>query len=112
MFEPSALPLAGTNRAQTCGGSFIDIDGLSEITGIAKATIYSDLSRAPWKLPQGYRLPGRRKILWDREEVVDWIKRFPDRTLATSQAPVVAITRQRSRATVRQTSAVSHGGTP
>jgi len=79
MFEPSALPLAGTNRAQTCGGRFVDIDGLSEITGIAKATIYSDLCRAPWKLPPGYRLPGRRKILWDKEEVVDWIKRFPDR---------------------------------
>lgn len=77
MFEPSALPSAGTNRAQTCAGRFIDIDGLSEVTGIAKATIYSDLCRAPWKLPPGYRLPGRRRLLWDRDEVIAWIKRFP-----------------------------------
>jgi len=112
MFESSASPSAGTNRAQTCAGRFVDIDGLSEITGIAKATIYSDLSRAPWKLPQGYRLPGRRKILWDREEVVAWIKRFPDRTLAPTHAPVVAISRQRSRATLRRAPAVLQGGTP
>lgn len=106
------MPPAGTNRAQAGAGRFVDIDGLSEITGIAKATIYSDLSRAPWKLPQGYRLPGRRKILWDREEVFDWIKRFPDRTFSLSHAPVVEIARQGSRATVRQPSAVSHGGAP
>ncbi|TAN02639.1 MAG: AlpA family phage regulatory protein [Rhodanobacteraceae bacterium] len=100
MVEPSALPSAGTNRARTCGGRFVDIDGLSEITGIAKATIYSDLCRAPWKLPQGYRLPGRRKILWDKEEVVDWIKRFPDRTLGSvaSITAASAIPRRSSQA--------------
>ncbi len=70
----------------TCGASvgpldppsqFIDVDGLAQYTGLARSTILSDLSRAPWKLPPGYRLPGRRKLLWQRDEVAAWIKRFP-----------------------------------
>lgn len=56
---------------------FLDVDGLAQYTGLARATILSDLSRAPWKLPPGYRLPGRRKLLWQRDEVAAWIKRFP-----------------------------------
>ena len=112
MFEPSALPSAGTNRAQTCAGRFIDIDGLSEVTGIAKATIYSDLCRAPWKLPKGYRLPGRRKILWDRNEVVDWIKRFPDRTLGSVVpiTPVSPIRRRHPNATRQRAPGASREG--
>ena len=58
-------------------GPFIGVKGLSKLTGIAEATVYSDLCRAPWKLPPAYRLPGRRRLLWDREEVVTWVKRFP-----------------------------------
>lgn len=56
---------------------FIDVDGLAQYTGLARSTILSDLSRAPWKIPPCYRLPGRRKLLWQRDEVADWIKRFP-----------------------------------
>lgn len=56
---------------------FLDVDGLARYTGLARATILSDLSRAPWKIPPCYRLPGRRKLLWQRDEVAAWIKRFP-----------------------------------
>lgn len=56
---------------------FMDVDGLAQYTGLARSTILSDLSRAPWKIPPCYRLPGRRKLLWQRDEVAAWIKRFP-----------------------------------
>lgn len=74
----SVLPKAiGESLVAADDGPFIGIKGLSKLTGIAEATVYSDLCRAPWKLPPAYRLPGRRRLLWDRDEVIAWIKRFP-----------------------------------
>lgn len=74
----SALPGAiGGSLDAADDGPFVGIKGLSRLTGIAEATIYSDLCRAPWKLPPAYRLPGRRRMLWDRNEVIAWVKRFP-----------------------------------
>lgn len=64
----------------TDGVRLLDINGLARILGIARATIYSDLSRAPWKLPPAFRLPGRRKRLWAADEVVEWVHRYRDRT--------------------------------
>lgn len=97
MSESNTLPSAGKSHAHLFDGRFLDIDDLSEATGIAKATIYSDLCRAPWKLPQGYRLPGRRKLLWDREEVIAWIKRLPNRTLDPMTATNWHAARRRSQ---------------
>lgn len=74
----SVLPKVIGESLDTVGdGPFVGIKGLSKLTGIAQATVYSDLCRAPWKLPPAYRLPGRRRLLWDRDEVIAWIKRFP-----------------------------------
>ena len=74
----SVLPKAiGESLAAADDGPFVGIKGLSKLTGIAQAPVYSDLCRAPWKLPPAYRLPGRRRLLWDRDEVIAWIKRFP-----------------------------------
>lgn len=67
-------------RSAADGGQFLDIDGLARFLGLARATVYSDLSRAPWKLPPAYRLPGRRKRLWSTAEVVEWVHRYRDRT--------------------------------
>lgn len=84
--EGFVMRIEVTPPPATCGVSatpltppsqFIDVDGLAQYTGIARATILSDLCRAPWKVPPPYRLPGRRKWLWDRDQVAAWIRRFP-----------------------------------
>lgn len=57
---------------------FLDVDGLARLMKIAPATIYSDMSRCPWKLPPPCRPRGRRLLLWDRATAIEWIKRFEE----------------------------------
>lgn len=57
---------------------FVDVTGLARLMRIAPATVYSDLSRSPWKLPPPCRPRGRRLLLWDRQAAIDWIKRFEE----------------------------------
>lgn len=57
---------------------FVDVAGLARLMRIAPATVYSDLSRSPWKLPPPCRPRGRRLLLWDRQAAIDWIKRFEE----------------------------------
>lgn len=71
------LVVSGAPDESLASHQFMGVDGLARFTGLARSTILSDLSRAPWKIPPCYRLPGRRKLLWQREEVAAWIKRFP-----------------------------------
>lgn len=57
---------------------FVDVAGLARLMRIAPATVYSDLSRSPWKLPPPCRPRGRRLLLWDRQAAIAWIKRFEE----------------------------------
>ena len=57
---------------------FIDAGEVAAILGISKPTLLSDRCRAPQKVPPCYRVPGRRGLLWLRQEVVAWVQRFPE----------------------------------
>lgn len=93
--EPSLL--APDSSVAPSRKHFLDVQDLSQVLGIALATVYSDLSRAPWKLPPGYRLPGRRKLLWDPDEVAAWVKRYPDRNNEPLSVGLSPAARRRGR---------------
>ena len=40
-----------------------------------EGTIWSDLARAPDRLPPPVRIPGTRKTLWLESEVIDWLQK-------------------------------------
>jgi len=52
------------------------------------ATVYSDIASGRFdRLPPILRLPGQRKLLWRKQDVLDWIERHvqPARAIADAQ---------------------------
>lgn len=78
VYQPES-PRSSSDRITTSlTGPFIDAAETAEILGKSKSTLLSDRNRAPSRVPPCYRIPGSRRLLWDRQEVIDWVRRFPE----------------------------------
>jgi len=51
----------------------LTIADLAVILNRSPATIATEVSKAPHKLPPRLHLPGSRRVLWLREDVEKWI---------------------------------------
>lgn len=60
----------------------LTISELASILNRSPATIATEVSKAPHKLPPRLQLPGSRRVLWLREDVENWINahRVPVKT--------------------------------
>lgn len=54
----------------------IGIKELAEIIQRSPHTIAAEVTKAPHKLPPRLRLPGSRKVLWKRDDVMVWIDQY------------------------------------
>ena len=54
----------------------LTIKQLAGILNRSPATIATEVSKAPHKLPPRLRLPGSRKVLWLRSDVEEWINEY------------------------------------
>ena len=51
----------------------LTIDDLAVILNRARATIATEVTKAPHKLPPRLHLPGSRRVLWLKEDVENWL---------------------------------------
>jgi len=51
----------------------ITIKELAKIINRSPATIATEVSKSPHKLPPRVRLPGSRKVFWLKRDVENWI---------------------------------------
>ena len=51
----------------------LTIDDLAKVLNRSPATIATEVSKNPDKLPPRLRLPGSRRVLWLKEDVEKWI---------------------------------------
>lgn len=54
----------------------LTIADLSTILNRAQATIATEVTKAPHKLPPRLNLPGSRRVLWLQSDVEDWINEY------------------------------------
>jgi len=52
----------------------LDLEGLSRVLKRSKATIKTQLTRHPAAVPPGIQIAGCRLLLWDTENVMDWLR--------------------------------------
>lgn len=60
----------------------VDVDGLSQMLHRTRASILSDRTRAPQRVPPAYIAPGSRTPLWIVSEVLAWLRTHPERPRA------------------------------
>lgn len=51
----------------------VTVDELARILQRSRHSIAGDVTKAPHKLPPRLRLPGSRKVLWLRSDVMEWL---------------------------------------
>lgn len=51
---------------------------LAQLLRLAPRTIYNRLNKDPASLPPPTRLPGSRRLLWQRDTVMDWFRQQQD----------------------------------
>ena len=54
----------------------LTVDSLGKLIHKSAASVRSDASRNPDALPPICRLPGNKRLLWRRKDVMDWIASF------------------------------------
>lgn len=54
----------------------IGIKELADIIQRSPNTIAAEVTKAPHKLPPRLKLPGSRRVLWKREDVMMWIDQY------------------------------------
>jgi predicted DNA-binding transcriptional regulator AlpA len=54
----------------------LTIADLSIILNRSPATIATEVTKAPHKLPPRLNLPGSRRVLWYQKDVEDWINEY------------------------------------
>lgn len=67
IFAELAEEFVGNKKKE---GKFLTVDGLSELTGLSKTTIYIKSSKK--ELPGAKKIGG--KLLFDREIIMQWIE--------------------------------------
>lgn len=56
----------------------VDVAGLSQMLHRTRASILSDRTRAPLRVPPAYVAPGSRTPLWIVSEVLAWLRAHPE----------------------------------
>lgn len=51
----------------------LTIDDLAKMLRRAPTTIATEVSKSPHKLPPRLKLPGSRRVLWLRADVIKWL---------------------------------------
>ncbi|TCI11414.1 DNA-binding protein [Dyella soli] len=69
-----------------------DIDDLSALLHRPQHTIRNDASRAPHRLPPRCVLPGQRRLLWRKDDVMAWlaaavVPSMPEQAQSPQQLP-------------------------
>lgn len=54
----------------------LSVDQLAALVHKSPASIRSDASRNPDALPPICRLPGNKRLLWRREDVLSWLAKY------------------------------------
>lgn len=52
------------------------IKDLAKILHRSPATVASEVTKAPHKLPPRLRLPGSKRVLWMAEDVKEWLREY------------------------------------
>lgn len=75
------------------------VEDLAKLIHKTPASIRSDASRNTRALPPICRLPGTKRLLWRREDVLSWIAQFVERAPeeTTSRVAPVDVPRKRGR---------------
>lgn len=78
----------------------LTVEQLGALIHKSPASIRSDASRKPGVLPPICRLPGNKRLLWRREDVLAWVEGFVQRSPVapvTSTTPMAAVPKKRGR---------------
>jgi predicted DNA-binding transcriptional regulator AlpA len=54
----------------------LTIEDLAFILNRSPATIATEITKTPEKLPPRIRLPGSRRVLWLKEDVDEWLNKY------------------------------------
>jgi hypothetical protein len=77
------------------------VEQLAQLIHKTPASIRSDASRNPGVLPPICRLPGNKRLLWRRTDVLEWVAQHVDRASATAspwvETPALSGPRKRGR---------------
>jgi len=79
-------PFSALNDGERSSLSTLDVDGLARLLHRSRASILSDRTRAPKRVPPAHVPPGTRQPIWLLDEVLDWLRSSPSRRQA-SQTP-------------------------
>jgi hypothetical protein len=78
----------------------LTVEQLGALIHKSPASIRSDASRKPGVLPPICRLPGNKRLLWRREDVLAWVEGFVQRSPSVAMpsiSPVPAVPKKRGR---------------
>lgn len=67
------LPWAGRFKLEATTVDMLVVEQLASLLHKSAASIRSDASRNPEALPPICRLPGNKRLLWRREDVLAWL---------------------------------------
>ncbi|GAB2808118.1 hypothetical protein GCM10027021_35920 [Dyella kyungheensis] len=60
-------------RSAALAGEMFDVDDLAALLHRQVHTIRNDASRAPYRLPPRCALPGQKRLLWRKDDVLAWL---------------------------------------
>jgi len=60
-------------RSAALAGEMFDVDDLAALLHRQVHTIRNDASRAPYRLPPRCVLPGQKRLLWRKDDVLAWL---------------------------------------
>lgn len=60
-------------RYAALAGEMFDVDDLAALLHRQVHTIRNDASRAPYRLPPRCVLPGQKRLLWRKDDVLAWL---------------------------------------
>lgn len=79
------------------------VEDLAKLIHKTPASIRSDASRNARALPPICRLPGTKRLLWRREDVLSWIAQFVERSPEQPVRPIEVVDTPRKRGRPRKT---------
>jgi hypothetical protein len=91
------------DHALELGEVLLAVDQLAKLIHKSPASIRSDASRNARALPPLCRLPGSKRLLWRREDVLSWIAQFVERAPEETASRTTAVDVPRKRGRPRKT---------
>jgi hypothetical protein len=84
-------------------GALLSVEQLARLIHKSPASVRSDASRNARALPPLCRLPGSKRLLWRREDVISWIAQFVECSPEQSVRPIEVVDTPRKRGRPRKT---------